>query len=156
MASDDERERFYPRQWWSASSNLRLCVRTRIRTLTHELCDAIANDESMQAVWVDWIKPITKEWNGEVYTLGYIGKLSPGWECLLEANEAEHPSPTSEAKRTLDSPAKIRIKRRQIALENGCPRVTCLRSESVKAGRVKGEREILKGTQMEIPYPCNY
>ena len=138
-----ERAKYYPRQWWTISSNLRKLVRSRIQVLTHELCDAIAHDESMQAIWVEWIVPITKEFDGQVYTLGYVGKLAQGWECLLERVEAELPKNTvSESEAALDSSARIRIKRRRVPLDLSAVASSRLRSDSVKADRVKSEREL--------------
>ena len=140
QVSDFERSKYYPRQWWTASRMLKDSVRKRIKVLTHELCDAIANDESMQAIWVKWIKPVIKEWDGQEYVLGYIGGFNEGWECLLEPSAAELPNVDSENAVSLDSSAKIRIRRRQVSLESACRHLVCRRSESVKADRVKSER----------------
>ena len=114
---DGERSQFYPRQWWTASKTLKKEVKARIHHLNHGLCKQMAESSSFRQEWVKWIVPITKEFQGTVYTLGYTGRLKKGWECLLDSSESESPPvPPSKTKCTLDSPATIRIRRRRVPL----------------------------------------
>ena len=134
-----ERTEYYPRQWWGCHRGLLRKVKERIRTLPHILCDAIAHDASMQSNWVAWMHPITHEYQGTVYTLGYVGRLEKGWESLLDAFEPEPPT-CSEPEGTLDPAIRIKIRRRRKPLENYafCPQPYRRRLDSQKIAEVIG------------------
>ena len=126
--SDRERNQYFPRQWWTASARLKADVKARIQLMSHKLCSFLVDDGKNRQEKIEWIVPITKEWQGTVYTLGYVGRLRPGWESLLDSSEPEAPFvQTSKPQGSLDSSATIRIKRRRVPLSLPSSRSPSLR-----------------------------
>lgn len=90
---DEQRLRYFPRQWWHVSAPLRKAVLDSIVKLTHEECDAIANDWQVRQRIVAWCKEIYLELGDRRFFVGVTGMLRRGWEGYLAKIHSAKNSP---------------------------------------------------------------